>query len=244
MNKNKTVIATGGKLGIYDLLDAESGRYIASADLGVQNIVTGIDAKSGEKYFDPALQPSRKRTVTVCPNNAGGKNWMPSAYSPGTHLLFVPLMEICMDMIPVAEDEVGFLSTGVRVSSRPLPGNDGKYGRLQALDLQSMKIKWTFRQRAPFTSGTLATAGGLVFVGDVDRYLQALDEDNGKLLWKIRLNDALSSSPISYSVKGKQYLAVNVGHGVVAVDRKSVVPEITLPMKPSPTLWVFELPSD
>ena len=146
-----------------------------------------------------------------------------------------------MDMIPVPESENGFLSTGVRVSSRPLPSNDGKYGRLQALNLQTMKIRWTHRQRAPLTSGTLATAGGLVFVGDVDRYLQALDEKDGEVLWKIRLNDALSSSPITYELNGKQYLAVNVGHGVVAVDRKSVVPEITLPMKPSPTLWVFEL---
>ena len=78
-------------------------------------------------------------------------------------------------------------------------------------------------------------------IGDVDRYLQALDEEDGEVLWKIRLNDALSSSPITYELNGKQYLAVNVGNGVVAVDRKSVVPEITLPMKPSPTLWVFEL---
>ena len=240
-DENKTVVATGGKLGIYDVLEAKSGKYIASVDLGVQNIVTGIDARTGAKQVNPTLQPSRERTVTVCPNNAGGKNWMPSAYSPATQLLFVPLMEICMDMIPVPADETGFLSTGVRVTSRPFPANDGNYGRLQAINLETMKIAWTRRQRAPFTSGTLATAGGLVFVGDVDRYLFALGENDGEILWKMRLNDVLSSSPVTYTTNGKQYLAVNVGHGVVAVDRKSVVPEVTLPMKPAPTLWVFEL---
>ena len=146
-----------------------------------------------------------------------------------------------MDMISVPSGEKGFLTTSVRVTARPRPGNDGKYGRLQAVNLKTMKIAWTHRQRAPFTSGTLATAGGLVFVGDVDRYIFALDERNGKILWKIRLNDVLSSAPITYMTNGRQYLATNVGHGVIAVDRKSVVPEVTLPMIPAPTLWVFEL---
>ncbi len=239
--RSKTVIATGGKLGIYDLLEAKDGKYISSIDLGVQNIVSGIDKGTGAKRVNRALQPNRKRSVMVCPNNAGGKNWMPSAYSPSTRLLFVPLMEICMDMIPVADDEKGFLTTGVRVTARPRPDDDGKYGRLQAVDLGNMSIAWTRRQRAPFTSGTLATGGGLVFVGDVDRYVYALDELSGEVLWKMRLNDVLSSSPISFSNNGRQYLAMNVGHGVIAVDRKSVVPEVTLPMIPAPTLWVFEI---
>ena len=242
--KSRTVVATGGKLGIYDVLEAKNGKYIGSVDLGIQNIVTGIDAKTGAKEVNFNLQPSRGKTVTVCPNNAGGKNWMPSAYNPLSKLLFVPLMEICMDMIPVAPGEKGFLTTGVRLTARPLPGSDGKYGRLQAINLEDMNAQWTHRQRAPLISGVLATAGELVFVGDVDRFIRAFDQDDGKELWRLRLNDVVSSAPITYSAKGKQYLAVTVGHGVIAVDRKSVVPEITLPLTPVPTLWVFELPNN
>ena len=235
------MVATGGKLGIYDVLEASNGAYIGSVDLGIQNIVTGIDPKTGEKEVDFSLQPSRDKTVTVCPNNAGGKNWMPSAYNPSSKLLFVPLMEICMDMIPVPPEEKGFMTTGVRLTARPLPGNDGKYGRLQAVNLEKLNIEWTHRQRAPLTSGVLATAGGLVFAGDVDRYIIAFDQSNGKELWRMRLNDVASSAPITYSANGKQYLAVTVGHGVIAIDRKAVVPEVTLPLTPAPTLWVFEL---
>ena len=146
-----------------------------------------------------------------------------------------------MDMIPVAPEEKGFLTTGVRLTSRPLPGSDGKYGLLQAVNLENLNIEWTYRQRAPLTSGVLTTAGGLVFAGDVDRYIIAFDQSNGKELWRMRLNDVASSAPITYSANGKQYLAVTVGHGVIAIDRKAVVPEVTLPLTPSPTLWVFEL---
>ena len=146
-----------------------------------------------------------------------------------------------MDMIPVPPEEKGFMTTGVRLTARPRPGNDGKYGRLQAVNLENLNIEWTHRQRAPLTSGVLSTAGGLVFAGDVDRYITAFDQSNGKELWRMRLNDVASSAPITYSVNGKQYLAVTVGHGVIAIDRKAVVPEVTLPLTPAPTLWVFEL---
>jgi len=242
--KHKTVVATGGKLGIYDVLEASNGAYVGSVDLGIQNIVTGIDPNTGEKAVDFSLQPSRELTVTVCPNNAGGKNWMPSAYNPSSKLLFVPLMEICMDMIPVPPDEKGFMTTGVRLTARPLPDNDGKYGRLQAVNLEKLNIEWIHRQRAPLTSGVLTTAGGLVFAGDVDRYIIAFDQSNGEELWRMRLNDVPSSAPITYSANGKQYLAVTVGHGVIAIDRKAVVPEVTLPLTPAATLWVFELPKN
>ena len=147
-----------------------------------------------------------------------------------------------MDMIPVPSEEKGFMTTGVRLTARPRPDSDGKYGRLQAINLEKLNIEWTHRQRAPLTSGVLTTAGGLVFAGDVDRHIIAFDQSNGKELWRMRLNDVPSSAPITYSADGKQYLAVTVGHGVIAIDRKAFVPEVTLPLTPAATLWVFELP--
>ena len=76
---------------------------------------------------------------------------------------------------------------------------------------------WTDRQRAPQTTGALATAGGIVFDGSLDRYMRAYDESNGKVLWETRLNDMPSSCPITYSVNGKQYVAVVVGNGSATV---------------------------
>jgi alcohol dehydrogenase (cytochrome c) len=102
---------------------------------------------------------------------------------------------------------------------------------------------WTERQRAPQSTGVLATAGGLVFAGALDRWFSAYDETNGKALWRVRLNDVPNSTPISYSVNGKQYVAVVVGYGGAQVASfPQLTPEITLPVARSSTIWVFELP--
>lgn len=240
--RSQPVIVTGGKLAIFDLLTADSGRYLASIDVGLQSIVKSIDPKSGAKQIDLEALPRRDAVVTVCPHADGAKNWPPSAYNPEIGLLFVPLMEVCMDMNPVPPPERGSLSSGVRWSARPRPDTDGKYGRVQALDLTKRRVEWTERQRAPITSGLLATAGGLLFGGDLDRYFWARDQRSGRQLWRIRLNDVITSSPISYSVDGRQYVAVTVGHGVLSIARRALTPEIRLPTAAAATVWVFEVP--
>ncbi|MFT7265510.1 MAG: alcohol dehydrogenase (cytochrome c), partial [Halioglobus sp.] len=127
-------------------------------------------------------------------------------------------------------------------TGRPRPDSDGKYGRLQAINLQTGELAWAHRQRAPRTSGILTTASNLVFGGDLQRNITAFDGDTGEELWNFRLNDVPVAAPISFSVDGKQYLGVTTGRGVMAGARRSLVPEIRLPMSPSATLWVFELP--
>ena len=125
---------------------------------------------------------------------------------------------------------------------RPRPDSDGKYGRLQAISLDTKKTVWTERQRAPQTTGVLATAGGLILAGALDRWFTAYDDTNGKALWKIRLNDVPNSAPITYMVNGKQYIAVVVGYGgPQAASFPQLTPEITLPIARSSAIWVFEL---
>ena len=118
-----------------------------------------------------------------------------------------------MDLAPVAAGERGLLSTGVRLSLRPPPNTDGNYGRLEAINLETKKSVWVHRQRATSTTGALATAGGLVFAGYVDRGFAAFDDATGKKLWRTRLTDVPNSNAISYAVNGKQYIAVVAGNG-------------------------------
>jgi alcohol dehydrogenase (cytochrome c) len=92
-----------------------------------------------------------------------------------------------------------------------------------------------------FLTGALATAGDLLFIGDVDRYFKAFDTDNGHLLWQTRLGAPLHGYPISYSVKGKQYIAVPTGIGVFRALTAVVSPEIYQPTN-GQALYVFELP--
>ena len=179
----------------------------------------------------------------MCPHAGGAKSWIPESSNPGTKAIFVPLVESCMDLTPVAAGGRGSLSTGVRWTLRPRADSDGKYGRLEALNLETKKVLWTNRQRAPLSSGVLATAGGVVFAGALDRVFAAYDDANGKELWRIRLNDVPNSAPISYSIGGRQYVAVVVGNGgAQAATFPPLVPEIRNPPDRGAAIWVFELP--
>lgn len=241
----KTFVVTGGKPAIFDALDASTGAYAYSMDLGLQNIVLAIDPKTGAKKIDETKVPGDGRTTFVCPDTIGGKNWLPSSYNPTTKLLFVPLFEACADYVPVAPGERGLLSTGVRPSLRPRPGGDGKYGRLEAINLETRKVAWVARQYAPRTSGVLATAGGVVFAGSLDRVFAAYDDANGQELWRVRLNDVPGTAPITFMATGKQYVAMVVGGGGHhGANVAPITPDIRNPPDRGAAVWVFELPSE
>jgi alcohol dehydrogenase (cytochrome c) len=239
----QSVVVTAGKQMIFDFIHPETGKYLSSIDLGLQNGVIGIDPRTGAKTQDPKLIPGDGQTKMVCPHVSGGRGWMPTAYDAATKILYLPMVEACTDFVPVPAGERGFLSTGVRPTVRPRPGSDGKYGRLQAINLQTTQTVWVERQRAPYTTGALATAGGLVFAGSLDRMISAYDSETGAQLWQTRLNDVPSSAPISYSANGQEYVAIVVGPGrLQSSSYNALVPDIKTPPEQGAAIWVFELP--
>jgi alcohol dehydrogenase (cytochrome c) len=241
--ETRTLAVTAGKQAIFDALDASTGEYVFSKDLGLQNVVTAIDPKTGAKTVNPKVIPGGKELVTVCPHPGGAKSWIPSSYNPDTKIVYVPLVESCMDLIPVTDGSRPSLSSGVRWTLRARPDSDGNFGRMEAVNLLTKEVVWTQRQRAPQTTGALATAGGVVFSGAMDRWFKAYDDATGKVLWQVRLNDVPSSAPISYSVNGKQYVAMVVGNGgAQAATWPALVPEIQNPPEHGAAIWVFELP--
>ena len=239
----KRVVVTGGKQSIFDVLEADTGTYVTSIDLGLQNVVTAIDPTTGEKIVDPTLVPGDGETKMICPHVGGGRGWLPTSYDAETKMLYIPITEACMDLVPVPEGESGSLTTGVRWTVRPRPESDGNYGRLEVVNLETKETVWIERQRAPLTSGTLVTAGGLVFAGSLDRMFSAHDAQTGARLWQTRLNDVPNSSPISYSVNGTDYIAMVVGAGGFQSQAYDVlVPEIQNPTGRNATIWVFAVP--
>jgi alcohol dehydrogenase (cytochrome c) len=246
----RSVVLTGGKQTIFDMLNAETGQYISSFDLGLQNIVTSIDPITGAKTVNPKLIPGDSGTIMVCPHASGGRSWLPTSYNPNAKILFVPIVESCMDMMLVPLEErasyqalPGTLND-VRWTLRPRPGSDGKYGRLEAINVETKKVAWVVRERAPRTTGILSTAGGVVFAGSLDRVFAAYDDATGRELWRARLNDVPSSAPITYMVNGKQYVAMVVGNGGgQASSFSALVPEIQNPPAAGAAVWVFELPT-
>ncbi|MAM70826.1 MAG: hypothetical protein CMP91_06795 [Gammaproteobacteria bacterium] len=242
--EQRRVVITGGKLGYYDILDAATGEYLSSYDMGLQNLILGVDPETDRKIVDYALYPDGLEDKQVCPHAGGGRSWIPGAYNPETGRMFAPAVETCMTMILVGEGERGSLSSGYRWTIRPRENSDGRYGHIQAFNVgDNMTEHWTARQRPPQSSGVLATAGGIVFAGALDRSFSAYDDRTGERLWNTRLNDVPNSGPISFSIEGKQYIGVVVGYGgAQSVSFPRLVPEITLPAVPSSTVWVFELP--
>ncbi len=207
---DRRVIVTAGKMALYDALDAASGEYLFSIDVGLQNIISGVDPDTGEKTLHPNAIPSSEQAHLLCPFSNGGRNWQAAAMNQESKMLYLPLAEICMMAGPTT-DQGGLLSTGVALNPAPLPDNGGKFGRLQAINLETQEVAWSFRENVPPTSAVLATGGGLVFGGALDQSFKAFDQDNGEVLWETDLGDIAASFPISYSVEGTQYIAVVVG---------------------------------
>jgi alcohol dehydrogenase (cytochrome c) len=235
----KTVV-TIGKQAIVEALDAATGKYRFSIDLGMQNVVQSIDPHTGEKTLNPAAIPApgqilqRATLPGICPDLLGARNLMSTAYDPRTRTLYVPLTDTCVHPWP----------NGEQWQKQPDESTLGSYGILRAIDLQTRATVWTAREHAPPASGALATAGDLIFMGSVDRWFRAYDARNGKVLWKVRLDNAPASYPVTYSVDGKQYVTVATNEGFVHVEAMLRTAKLQRPPNRGATLWTFALPDE
>jgi len=242
--KPTQLVVTGGKSAIFDAVGRADGKYAFSKDLGLQNVVASIDPRTGRKNIKPGLESKAGRTDLICPAATGARSWPTTAIDPTSGYLYVPLLNNnCMDYMWVEReaDQIAAGGMDVRLDGRPKPDNDGNFGRIEAIDLNTKQVVWSTRQRAPVASSLLASAGGLVFSGARDRQFRAYDAATGKVLWQVGLSASPSSSPATYSVDRVQYLAVVAGGGgAFDAGSRSLTPEIVDPAAGT-TLWVFKL---
>jgi alcohol dehydrogenase (cytochrome c) len=238
----EALLFTIGKDGILWKLARDSGRFVDFSETLFQNIFEPLDKATGRLVYRKDIVDARiDEAVSACPGIYGGHNWQATAYSPETRALIIPLHQLCVDMIGREVQMVdGFGGYGGESRVYEMPGSNGMLGRLSSWDLRTMTQRWTHTQRAMFLTSVLTTAGKLAFVGDLDRYFNAFDVESGKLLWRVRLGAALHGFPISYAVRGKQYVAVPTGMGVFKLMTASQSPDIYQPQGGN-ALYVFEL---
>jgi alcohol dehydrogenase (cytochrome c) len=243
--KPTDVVVTGGKTAIFDVMDRDTGKYLFSRDLGLQNVVTSIDPVTGKEHTDPNLEPEAGKKKLLCPSFEGARNWPTTAFDPGTHILYVPLLVSCTDYTWTQHtaEQIAAGAGDIPAAQRPRPDANGNFGRIDAIDLLTGKEVWTHRQRPPVASSLLVTASGLLFAGSMDRTFVAYDAATGKSLWEGNLNAPPSSSPVTYTVDGQEYIAVVAGGGnSLSTLPMELAPEIKSPVGGT-TLWVFKVPT-
>ena len=207
--EQRKAVINMGKLGILDAVDAATGKFLFSMDMGLQNVVTAINPETGYKTINPYTIPQLEEQRLICSNHYGAKSWPPAAFNPITRKLFLPLNEGCLEVGPDGRYQI--LTTNIQMREALFPGSNGNMGRIQALDLDTQEFDWRHRQPSPVISSILATAGGIVFAGDLNRHFRAFDDDTGEILWEALLDDVPSSTIITYEIEGVQYVAIVAG---------------------------------
>jgi alcohol dehydrogenase (cytochrome c) len=237
--KRRKVLMQANRNGYLYVLDRANGALLAANAFTKTTWADRIDLVTGRPVESAALKRMREtgEQITVAPSAFGGKNWNPMSFSPNTGLLYANVLDNEWDYKPAKQPyEAGapFIAMEAKWRFDPKAG-----GTLKALDPVTGKAKWQHPWTIANFSGTLATAGDVVFTGTMEGEFLAFNAKNGEKLWSFQTGSGIVSQPITWEHGGRQYVTVASGIGTVYLYFAGDERLATIP--PGGSLWTFAL---
>ncbi len=208
----RKLLVEANRNGYIYVLDRTNGEFLSATPFVEKlNWAKGIDGHG--RPLLTGVQPTAEGT-RICPGFAGATNWFAPSYSESTHSVYFLALEACQTYFfkpQIFQEGRDYYSTGVK----RIPSETSQKV-LVAFNLETNSIAWKYPQTAAghSSAGTMATAGGLVFLGDDAGSFEAVDAQSGKALWHFNTGQDISASPMSYAVAGKQYVVIAAGSDV------------------------------
>ena len=211
--RKRKLVLQANRNGYYYVLDRTNGKFLfGTTFVSKVDWSSGLTAE-GRPIPVPGHEPSVLGTTT-CPSTAGATNWPSPTYDPKLNMFFVVVAEGCG--INLRDTAKNYAGTGYMESPA-----DGKEWQLytRALDAFTGKKIWDYEQVSShhYGPGLVSSAGGVVFSAEEFGQFTALNARTGKVLWHFSTGDVVTASPITYSIDGKQYVAITSGSNMISV---------------------------
>lgn len=241
----KTLTGVPCKTGIAWSFDAATGEFLWAKQTVQQNLVSRIDPKGLVTVNENSILKDVDKTYQICPTYSGGRDWPMGAYNPKTNVMFVPLFNACIDSKARTDREIDAKYVYNTTNALRFPDGKDKAGRIDAISVETGRTLWSWETRGVDYAPILATGSGLLFNGAMDRYLRALDAETGQVVWQTRLPAIVSGGVATFSVNGRQYIAVAAGgagrNGLG--NYRAMVPDVDM-ADGGNAIYVFALPQN
>jgi alcohol dehydrogenase (cytochrome c) len=204
----RKLLAHFDKNGYFFVLDRTNGQLVRVTPFG-ERINWGEISADGK--VTPKVYPQNEgEPVHVWPGPAGAKEWTHAAYSPKTQMFYVPVLDVGAEITlrhREFKESIPYWGASVNVDIKDVNGF------VKAFDASTGQERWRYRDDKPISASVLATGGDLVFVGEATGEFDAFNAQTGELLWQFQTGSGHHNNPTTYSIDGRQYIAVPTGWG-------------------------------